>query len=281
MNSLRWIWCLAVVLFIGPVGGNVFGQFGGGGGGSAESKPDRATTAKAELKVAVERAEEMTGSNAAEETASGPAKDFCKCVGEADSGVVDKIEAALDGPLHSNGLDLTDTPLEEVVNLLQQDYGIPIQIDRPALDEIGMDVNEQITVNIHNISLRSALRLMLKQLQLTYIVGDEVLLIITPEEAESQFKVCVYDIRGLVEREQPKSLQALVDAIVSCVATETWAENGGGNGEIRPLSPKMLVISQTQGVHEEIAGFFETIRAMRQQPLSSQPPVEPQPAESE
>ena len=36
------------------------------------------------------------------------------------------------------------------------------------------------------ITLRSALRLMLHELSLTYIIQDEVLLITTPEEAESR-----------------------------------------------------------------------------------------------
>ena len=252
----------------------MYGQFGGG-----EGNADRAASAKAELKVAVERAEEMGGTDA-EESASSPPKDYCKCVSEAASAAVDKIEQALDGPLHSTGLDFTDMPIEEVVNHLQDEYGIPIQIDRPALNEIGMDPNEPVTASIHNVSLRSALRLMLKQLQLTYVIGDEILLITTPEAAQSEFKVCVYDIRGLIDRQQPKSLQALVDSMVSCVAADTWVENGGG-GEIRPLSPKLLVISQTQAVHEEIAGFFETIRVMRQQSSAAGPVAELQPAKTE
>ena len=57
---------------------------------------------------------------------------------------------------------------------------------RPALEEIGVGTDEPVTVNLHNISLRSALRLMLKNLQLTYIIQDEVLMITTPEEAEKR-----------------------------------------------------------------------------------------------
>ena len=55
-----------------------------------------------------------------------------------------------------------------------------------------------MTVNLHNITLRSALRLMLKNLQLTYIIQDEVLMITTPEEAEKQLVVKVYPVADLV-----------------------------------------------------------------------------------
>ncbi len=109
-----------------------------------------------------------------------------------------RIETALRDPLRAAGLDFTDAPLEEVVNELQTEYGIPVQLDIPALDEIGLGPDEPVTVNVHNVSLRSALRLMLKQLQLTYIIQDEVLMITTPEEAETQLIVKVYPVADLV-----------------------------------------------------------------------------------
>jgi von Willebrand factor type A domain len=117
-----------------------------------------------------------------------------KATGEAER----RIESALRGPLRPTGLDFIDTPLEEVVRLLQEDYGIPVNLDTPALDEIGVGPEEPVTIQLHNISLRSALRLMLKQLQLTYIVQDEVLMITTPEEAEAQLVVKVYPVADLV-----------------------------------------------------------------------------------
>jgi hypothetical protein len=117
-----------------------------------------------------------------------------KATGEAER----RIESALRGPLTSNGLDFTETPLEEVVTTLQEDYGIPIQIDTPALEAIGLDPTEPVTESLHNVTLRSALRLMLKKLQLTYIIQDEVLMITTPEEAEQQLVVKVYPVADLV-----------------------------------------------------------------------------------
>jgi tetratricopeptide (TPR) repeat protein len=117
-----------------------------------------------------------------------------KATGEAER----RIETALRSPLKSSGLDFADTALEEVVSLIQEQYGIPVQLDMPALEEIGIDPQEPVTVNLHGISLRSALRLMLKQLELTYIVQDEVLMITTPEAAEAELVVKVYPVADLV-----------------------------------------------------------------------------------
>jgi hypothetical protein len=116
-------------------------------------------------------------------------------------------------------------------------------------------------VNLHNISLRSALRLMLKSNQLAYVIEDEILSITTADDAEKDLKVCVYDVRKIAG--DKSDILALMDTINSCVAKETWAKNGKGNAEIR--SPKLgfLVITQSQAVHNDIRNLLTTIDEMR------------------
>ncbi len=276
MKRISWVAYCAVLFSLALPGGNVHAQFGGGDG-----KSSRTTTAKEELQSAIDRAEGMMGGASQNEAAAKAPHDLCKCVGETASPALEKIEQALRGPLHSAGLDFSEVPLNDVVTALQDDYGIPIQLDTPAMDEIGVSTDEPVTVSLNNISLRSALRLMLKHLQLTYVIQDEVLLITTPQEAESRLKVCVYDIRDFADANQPKAVQALVDVIVSCAATDTWACKGEGEGDIRPLPPNLLVISQTAAVHEEIRSLLATIREMRQRPAADHPIREPEPAKSE
>ena len=173
----------------------------------------------------------------AAKTADAP-QEFCECVGESDLGAVRKIERALRGPLHSQGLDFTQIPLDEVISTMQDEYGIPIQLDRTGLDEIGVNADEPVTISLSNISLRSALRLMLKTSNLTYVIENEVLIITTPQAAEQNLKVCVYDIGGIAGKEStPGNESRLGDAITMCRRCRdrhTWAENGGGEAEIRP-----------------------------------------------
>ena len=122
-----------------------------------------------------------------------------KSQGEAEL----RITEALQGPLTSIGLDFTETPLEEVVEFLRSEYQIEIQLDTPSLDELGIGPDEPITVNLRNVSLRSALRFMLKQLELTYIIKDEVLQITTEEAAELELTVKVYPVGDLVIDKTP------------------------------------------------------------------------------
>jgi hypothetical protein len=192
----------------------------------------------------------------------------CSCAGEADQAAIAKIQQTLKGPLSSNGLDFAETPLKDVVDSVANEYSIPIQIDEPALDENGINTDQPVSVNIHNISLQSALRLMLRNLQLTWFYENEVLMITTNEGAEKHPSVCVYNVHDIVN-DDPNELHALIDTISTCVANKTWAKNGGTQADIRTVKPDLLVISQTREVHENVRQFLATVRKMREQAAAS------------
>lgn len=125
-------------------------------------------------------------------------KKFASVDLKAAGGAEQRINDALASPLKSTGLDFTEEPLESVVNFLQDEYDIPIQLDMPSLEDVGLSADEPVNVNLKNITLRSALRLMLKQMQLTYVIRDEVMIITTPEEAETELIAKVYPVADLV-----------------------------------------------------------------------------------
>lgn len=184
----------------------------------------------------------------------------CKCVGMPDSPSVRKISDALESPLHSKGFDFTDVPLQHVVAFLREEYGIAVQLDRQALDEVGVGPEEPVTINLNGITLRSALRHLLRSVELTYCIRDEVLLITSFQRCEEILQVCVYDV-GSITGTSEAQMEAVIDTIESCVATDTWASNGGGKVTMRPLKPGLLVISQTTSVHEEIRDLLAAIRS--------------------
>jgi hypothetical protein len=192
------------------------------------------------------------------------APEFCQCVGDSESAAVERIEQALRAPLHSNGLDFVDTPLGDVVQSLSADYRIPIQLDKSALDEVGVGPDQHVSITIHDISLRSAMRLMLHSLQLTYLIRDEVLIVTTPDAAEKDLAVCAYNVSGMLGA-QGSDLESVAEMIRSCVSADTWAKNGGGQAEIRTIKPDLLVISQTSAVHEEIRDLLSAIRKVHGQ----------------
>lgn len=204
------------------------------------------------------------------------------------TGASKKITQALRSPLSGLGLEFQDTDLSEVADFIRNEYSLEVQLDLAALDDLGISPDDPITVNLRNISLGAALRIMLRQLDLTYIISDEVLLITSVEESLSRLKVAVYPVGDLLDFEypngedagdvsspnendsddtqpkspgvQPGNIDSLIDVIISCVASDTWVENGGPEAEIRPIQPGLLVVSQTAEVHEQIAQLLRALR---------------------
>ncbi|MBA4107711.1 MAG: hypothetical protein C0485_18415, partial [Pirellula sp.] len=119
-----------------------------------------------------------------------------KSEGEAER----RIYSALRQPLRAP-LDFVAQPLSDVVSVLAEDFSIPIVIDTTALDAVASSPDVEVNFQISNVTLKSALELMLKSVgegDLTYVVDNEVLMITTQEEAEKRLQVRVYPVADLV-----------------------------------------------------------------------------------
>ena len=92
-------------------------------------------------------------------------------------------------------------------------------------------------------------------------------MITTPEEAENHLNTKVYDVADLVVcRDEHDALwddyDALIEIITSTIKPTTW-DGVGGPGAIKGNAlgtAKVLVVSQTRDVHEEIADLLKNIR---------------------
>jgi general secretion pathway protein D len=256
-----------------------------------------------------------------------------------------EIERRLKTPVM---LRYQDTPLTQVIDGLSQLTGVNIHLDPRGMSQEGVHSDTPVTVNLtKEISLKSALNLILEPLHLTYVVTDEVLKITSEQLRDGEIYPEIYQVadlvipipnfvpssniglQGLINEAHaamgygqtglgmgpavlvndrgPRNtapaagddvlaqqfnaspgpglspanvpvgsgpggmggganadFDSLIDLIVSTVSTETWAENGGGEAEIRPFPTNLsLVISQTQAVHEEIADLLEQLRRLQ------------------
>ena len=89
-----------------------------------------------------------------------------------------RIWAALD---EKTDLAFNDQPLSNVVEYLRTRHDITIKLDIKAMKDAGVGTDTPITQHIKDITLRSALRLTLGDIGLTYVVGNGVLTITTTE----------------------------------------------------------------------------------------------------
>jgi hypothetical protein len=176
----------------------------------------------------------------------------------------DHIQTKLD---EQTEMEFIDTPLHDVLEFLKVKHELEIQIDRKALEEAAIATDTPITRRIKGISLRSALKLMLRDSDLCYIVRDEVLLITSREYAATMLDVRVYQVCDLVDAESEEEAKAdyekLTDVIQAIVSPQFWSETGGP-GMIRSLpTARVLAIAATDEVHEQIEGLLSTLRMAR------------------
>ncbi|MEX0585932.1 MAG: hypothetical protein WD176_04775, partial [Pirellulales bacterium] len=122
-------------------------------------------------------------------------KEFASVDLQKRGGAEEKIFRALN---EITELELIDTPLSELVNIIETKHKIQVELDVKALEDVGASPDSQLTKNLKGISLRSALRLILKDLDLKYIVKDEVLQITSAEKAANELTTKVYPVADLV-----------------------------------------------------------------------------------
>lgn len=96
-------------------------------------------------------------------------------------------------------LEFVDTPLKDVIAFIADQHDITIVLTK-KIEDAGVQPDQPVTRNLKQISLRSALRLLLSDLNLTYMVKDEVLKITTIEDAQSpeNMSTKVYPVGDLV-----------------------------------------------------------------------------------
>ncbi len=174
-----------------------------------------------------------------------------------------RIKKVLDQPLRDR-LDFVETPLHQVMSILAEAYDIPIIFDTAALEAVAISPDAECHIAIDNVSVRSALELILKSVgteDLTYIIDKEVLLITTQEVAEQRLEVRVYRVDDLVTPDASRAeLERLIEIIIASVESESWAENGTGQGELNSFDPAMLIVSNTHHVHEQLDALLGDLR---------------------
>ena len=87
-----------------------------------------------------------------------------------------------------------DVPLKTAIEQLRSMTGMNIVADLGALAAEGVSLDLPINLKVDNISMKSALKILLDQLKLTYVVQDEVLKITTDRGARGKLVQKVYSV---------------------------------------------------------------------------------------
>lgn len=139
-------------------------------------------------------------------------------------------------------LSFENTPLKDVASHLTELTGVTFYLASKKLEEASISQDTPLNSSFKNIRLKAWLALALGELEMTYKVVEDLIVITTPEDAESSLEIRVYDCRDLLTLARdcrPKEVQAVPaipkeePAIGSDAATPSNANisaAGGGMG---------------------------------------------------
>jgi len=170
--------------------------------------------------------------------------------------------------------EFIETPLHDVVDYLEELHRINIWIDSRAMQDVGIGSDTPITRNLSGITLRSALRLTLAELDLTFYADHGVLVITTPEEAErpdTGHITRLYNVVDLIwAADADGTLRAderdFASFLISAVGRQTsWGEFGGPGAIHAIATPQLslIAVSHTEEMHDEMEAFLSKLREHR------------------
>lgn len=189
------------------------------------------------------------------------------------------IRAALGRKVHG---EFVEAPLTDVLDYAADVIGVSMVRDQRAIEALGVDVAQPVSLTVKDVPARSLLSLVLEPLGLQAVVHRDVLLVTSAERAETLRATRVYDVSDLVAERSPNAelggarvatvpiaparvrLDELADMITRSVEPDSW-DQAGGAGVVVPLElhgAHVLVVRQTQSVHDELESLLAEMRRL-------------------
>ncbi len=105
------------------------------------------------------------------------------------------IEKKLNEPITIN---FNDMSLGEAIAFIQNYTGLNVVLDSKALNDEGLSRDSKVNLQANSIKLKSALKFMLRPLNLTYKSDDDVLMITSPQAMRDKTHSWTYPVADLV-----------------------------------------------------------------------------------
>ena len=168
------------------------------------------------------------------------------------------IEKALDERVQ---LEFENAPLVEILRAIGVQTRINVVVDGIALDEEGFTTHTERTLHLSNITLRSALSILLDNMNLGWVIENEALKITSKTRLKGKLIAQAYQVLDLAGSDDGKDqrLQRLVELITATIAPDSWSEVGGqGTIQVFP-GGSSLVVRQTEDAHRQIQVLLQSL----------------------
>jgi len=158
-------------------------------------------------------------------------------------------------------LNVAETPLCDVLSLIETISGYSMYLDKPALEEEGVTPDTPLSFKITNVPVESALNLLLEQLNLTWVVKNDVMVITSRFQAGNELYHRCYPVGDLViVDEEEGGHEELIQIIESTVTPNSWSCVGGAGTIEFFANSRCLIVNQTRTEHDHVVELLEMLR---------------------
>jgi hypothetical protein len=126
-------------------------------------------------------------------------------------------------------VEFVELPLKDVFDFLQSNTGIQFYVNAKRLEEAGVSTDSPVTSTFRQIKLSTWLDIALDELELTYLERDDIVVITTPEDAETKLIIRVYDCRDLLSMPWPAAEKKPAKA---AARAGNYGSGGSGYGDV-------------------------------------------------
>ncbi|MBI1345862.1 hypothetical protein GC163_06195 [bacterium] len=175
---------------------------------------------------------------------------------------ISPVELVAQAPLDKRLIQKTSLsgesqPLDQLLETLCTKHKLKLQIDSASLAKLGIDPAIPISgIQAEEITLASALNLILEPFRLSYVVDKGTLYVAPEAKLNEQLVTRTYPLGGLGVFE-PIMLQVVLERMCS----GEWEQIDGVGGTVLAISPQNITISQSPSMQAEIADLLERITA--------------------
>lgn len=164
-------------------------------------------------------------------------------------------------------VDFNKTRFRDVIDYIQEKAEMTILVDEASLRDAMVDYDDPVTFKINKIGVRTLLKKILADRNLTYTIREGALHVVTPQKARDTMVVRVYPIAELLGTEnrfiwgpvwkrafELQHAQTIVNMVQQSVDPSMWNVNGGPGSVTYHEPTQSLIIRASAEMHYMLSG---------------------------
>jgi hypothetical protein len=163
-------------------------------------------------------------------------------------------------------VEFHEMPFIEAINIVSGMSSLSITLDPDAMARLGVTLRDPISIRLSNATVEEILQEMLSKRGMAILAADGQLLVTSPADEREKLRRMHYTVSDLTGDDMAAAEEMAV-LVRKFIVPGSW-KAGGGEGVIT-AEKKVIIVTQTAAIHDQIINFCEKLRSARGRPLKS------------